>query len=164
LLVADFRSVRFWDAVSGAYLNQIPTEVPMVMDATFSPDGIMVTLGGCLEQTANGDCSRGVVEIWDVTTMTLLQTIETDMDRVFDVAFSPDGFYVAGAVGASVDIWGVGTGLKATTVTGFEGMVWNIAFSPAFHMDGYTLASLDTGNRVLLWDVDLPTAATTSNG
>ena len=165
LLVADFRSIRFWDASSGSYLNRIPTQVPLVTDATFSPDGIMVAVSGCLEQAANGGCATGVVEIWDVTTMTLLQTIETPADQVFDVAFSPDGFYVAGAVGPSVEIWGVGTGLKASTVTGFDNnMVWNIAFSPAFSADGYTLASLDMGNRVLLWAVDLPTAATTSNG
>lgn len=163
LLVADFVSVRFWDARNGAMLNSIPTQMPIIRDATFSPDGIMVALGGCLEQTTNGQCARGIVEIWDVTTMTLLQSIETT-DRVLDVAFSPDGFYVGGAVGATVEIWGAGTGLKATTLTEFETMVWNIAFSPAFRAEGYTLASLDTGNRVLLWDVALPTAATTSNG
>src|SRR5262249_12401300 len=74
-------------------------------------------------------------------------------DKVFDMAFSPDGRLLASAsADRTVRLWEVATGREMAVLRGHENSVWPVVFSP----DGRRLASTDRDDRaVRLWD---PTA------
>jgi WD40 repeat protein len=163
LMAADHEAVKFWDVTSGALLNTIPTNINSISDATFSPDGMMVAIGGCAQTTA-GSCLFGTIEIWNVVTMSLIRAMQVEGGQVMAVDFTPDGLYVAGAAGATVQFWGAATGLNAATLTGFDAIVTNFMISELYTADAYQVATVDMNNMLLIWQVALPTAATTSNG
>ncbi|HEX3525512.1 MAG TPA: WD40 repeat domain-containing protein, partial [Thermoanaerobaculia bacterium] len=72
-------------------------------------------------------------------------------DRVFSVAFSPDGKLLASASGdKTIILWDVGNRKPLTTLVGHKGDVYDVAFSP----DGKRLASASQDKTVILWDVD----------
>lgn len=124
----------------------------------FSPDGEMLA-------SAN---FRGTVTLWDIKTEKVLRTLETPADSLGYsgcMAFSPnrkalawaDGYGVGGdehgvdygkKVGV-VLLLDVKTGKQIRQLTGLDGMVDSVAFTP----DGKTLASL-TYTEIKLWDVE----------
>ena len=82
----------------------------------------------------------------------------SDRDRA--IAFSPDGqlFAVASAIG--IYLYDVATSRERTLLTGHDGAVQAVAFSP----HGTTLASGAYDNTVKLWDVATRTEITTLEG
>ena len=66
-----------------------------------------------------------------------------------DVAFSPDGSYLASSGNRLVKIWDVSTGKLLRTIDGAAETVISVAFSP----DGTRLASAGRDSAVHLWDV-----------
>src|SRR5262249_42088792 len=73
-------------------------------------------------------------------------------ERVYGVAFSPDGATLASAsYDQTVVLWDVKTRKpRAEPLRGHTGVVRSVAFSP----DGGTLASASYDETVILWDVN----------
>ena len=75
------RTVRLWDAATGAALQTLEGHSGWVTSVAFSPDGRQV-VSGSYDKT---------VRLWDAATGAALQTLEGHSKSVSSVAFTPDG-------------------------------------------------------------------------
>jgi WD40 repeat protein len=86
-----------------------------------SPDGRLVAAGGM---------SDGSVYIWNTSNGKRRFVLEGHADEVRDVAFSPDGHYLAsGSEDGTVRLWDVQTGKLARQITGFTQEINGVEFS-----------------------------------
>jgi WD40 repeat protein len=79
------KTVRLWDAGTGAARGTLEGHSSWVWSVAFSPDGKLVVSG-------SGDKT---VRLWDAGTGAARGTLEGHLSRVTSVAFSPDGKLVA---------------------------------------------------------------------
>lgn len=127
------RTVRLWDAQTGAQRGLLTGHTANVLAVKFSPDGRL--LASCGDDDA--------LRLWDAHTQ---KQIGKTMVGWNSVAFSPDGQAVAATtkdVKNGVQIWNVAT-QRQLKILPQSAAVFAIAFSP----DGKTLAT--GGNEILL--------------
>jgi WD40 repeat protein len=75
------KTVRLWDAATGALQQTLEGHTHWVTSVAFSPDGKQVVSGS----------NDNTVRLWDAATGALQQTLEGHTRWVTSVAFSPDG-------------------------------------------------------------------------
>jgi WD40 repeat protein len=144
------RTVRVWDAASGAELLVLKGQVVGSRGVFFSPDGTR------LAAVADDE----TVRIWDADTGKELRVLRGHADAVTSVAFSPDGTHLATAsVDRTARTWDADTGDVVRTLGSRQGKVTAVALSPdgttvaAVHEDGTTLSEVASGtSRGLLLD------------
>jgi Tol biopolymer transport system component len=142
------KSVRLWDAQSGALLRTLEDHSGGLGSIAFSPDG----------KTGASDKINGPVKVWDVQTGALKYTLTIYGQRL---AFSPDGLTLAAQNGDSeIKLWDAQTGTLKQTLSPYEQAqdrsrrfeIRDIAFSP----DSTTLAGaggvLNQTGEIVLWD------------
>jgi WD40 repeat protein len=78
------RTVRLWDAATGALQQTLKGHSAEVTSVAFSPDGTQVVSGS----------DDRTVRLWDAATGALQQTLEGHSGTVTSVAFSPDGKHI----------------------------------------------------------------------
>ncbi len=72
-------------------------------------------------------------------------------DAVYDLAFSPDGRWLAsGSYDKTVKLWDVSEGRAVATLRGHQDQVFRIAFSP----DGAFLATCSGDGTTIVWNID----------
>jgi WD40 repeat protein/tRNA A-37 threonylcarbamoyl transferase component Bud32 len=93
---------------------------------------------------------RATVNVYNPRTKQAVVELGTTADAVWDVAFSPDGKWLAAAGDSdkTVHVWEVATWTKVVTLTGAADAFRSLAFSP----DGRTLAGGSVDGAVYLWD------------
>ena len=78
------------------------------------------------------------MKVWDTSTGREIVTLRGHSDRVYCVAYSPDGrLLVTGGADQVLKVWDVATGRERLTLRGHSGPVEDVAFSP----DGGRIAS-----------------------
>jgi eukaryotic-like serine/threonine-protein kinase len=136
--------VTVWDAASGKKLFSKPAGVELVWGVAFSPDSKRLVWGGG-ETSSPGD-----MQIWDAQTGKPLSKFPQPTG-VVQVAFSPDGTRVAGAVymPGLVKIWDAWTGVELHALPlGSNDQPWSLAYSP----DGRRLYTGGTARSMKVWD------------
>ena len=111
----------------------------IVGEVAYSPDGNRLAVA-----------SGTGIWLYDAHTGKELSLLTGHTERVFTVAFSPDGSIIAsGSQDNSVMLWNAITGKHKQTLIGHENIVTRVAFNPK----GNILASASFDSTVRLWDV-----------
>lgn len=133
------KTVRLWDAATGATRFTLKGHSGDVNAVTFSPDGNLVA-------SVSYDLTA---RLWDAATGASCFILKGHSGGVNAVVFSPDGSSVASASDDStVRLWEAATGATRFTLEGHKRDVTAVVFSP----DSKLVASASTDNSVRLWD------------
>ena len=126
--------LRIFDAESGKPVLSLPGQISVC----FSPNSKHFVTG------AEGKTAT----VWDVKTGKPLRTIQHS-GQVADVAYSPDGKWVASTNGKKVRIWEAGSGDEKWTLEGHTRGVHHLCFSP----NGNRLATASEDQTLKVWDM-----------
>ncbi|KAL2887333.1 Vegetative incompatibility protein HET-E-1 [Ceratocystis lukuohia] len=122
------KTVKIWDATSGACLRTLEGHGGWVASVAFSNDG---------QRLASRSYDM-TVKIWDATSGACLRTLEGHDQQVTSVAFSNDGQRLAsGSYDKTVKIWDATSGVCLQTIEGHDGEMTSVALSN----DGQNLRS-----------------------
>ena len=153
LATAGFdNTARFWDVANGQQVAQmIHPQLESINDKTHTistrggwVDAVSFSLDGRYVATAN----EAAVVIWAVPTGREVRRLE-DASDVEDVAFSPDGQWIAaGGRDKMVRIWEFRTGRPNQQMSLAE-EINAVAFSP----DGKFLAAAGSGRTARVWEL-----------
>jgi WD40 repeat protein len=113
----------------------------------FSPDGTVLA-------SAGGNTEDFAIRLWDVASGVFVRTLEAHTSIVWDVAFSPDGRWLASVSSdGTAKIWDWRTGSVVKSLD-FPDQVVSVAFSP----DGRTLVvgGVDGFPNASVWTFSVP--------
>jgi WD40 repeat protein len=134
------RTVRVWDAATGAEVACLRGHEGRVASVAFDPAG---------RRLASSSRDR-TVRVWDAATGAAVACLRGHWSPVASVAFDLTGRRLAsGSYDNTVRVWDAATGAEIACLRGHEREVMSVAFDPT----GRRLASgADDGTR--LWDVE----------
>lgn len=143
------KTARIWDAGTGDRLLRINHEKEAYC-AAFSPDGAKLAVAG----------EAGKITIYDTKSGDALVNMTSD-ETVALLAYSPNGngkflatvgkeLAFGGKEQAIATIWDVSSGKVVQSLTGHNGIIQDLAFSP----DGKLLATVGTDSTIRLWDYE----------
>jgi WD40 repeat protein len=113
-----------------------------VLDLALSPDGRTVV--------TSGYGSGGIITFWDALGQVPPVPVEKHTDRVWMVAFSPDGQTLASASwDGTLGLWNVKERRNLALLRGHKTDLSSVAFSP----DGRTVATSSQDTTVRLWNL-----------
>jgi WD40 repeat protein len=139
------KTIRLWDAATGAALQTLEGHSNEVTSVAFSPVGKVIVSGS----------HDNTVRLWDAATGAALQTLEGHSTQVTSVAFSPDGkVVVSGSEDHAVRLWHAATGATLQTLEGHSSWVKSVAFSQDGKVERSLFCSKDwiaEGEGKILW-------------
>ena len=134
------KTLRLWDATTGAEIRQFAGLTSSVRSVAFSPDG-RFALSGSSDKT---------LRLWDMATGEEIRQFSGHTEYVTSVAFSPDGrFGLSGSWDKTLRLWDVKTGEEIRRFSGHSKHVTSVAFSS----DGRFALSGSEDNTLRLWNV-----------
>ena len=123
---------------------------------------VVAVVLGAASGSAAAQGQRGVIGGDNAATLEAVMRLESALQEVYTVAFSPDGALIAAGGYADcapdadrftcpgrVVVWTVAGGAVAVELGGHNGPVISLAFSP----DGTRLAALGTDGQIYVWSM-----------
>jgi len=133
------KTLRLWDAVSGAHLNTLKGHSDSILSVSFSPDGTRIVSGS----------SDKTLRLWDAVSGVHLNTLKGHSDLIWSVSFSPDGTrIVSGSSDETLRLWDAVSGAHLNTLKGHSDWIRSVSFSP----DGTRIVSGSDDRTLRLWD------------
>ncbi len=118
-------------------------QIGRVHALAFSPDGSLLAVGGRDKR----------IYLWEVSSWTLLATSPAGKAPIFDLAFSPDGAFLAAAEGGAtgqVSIWKI----EAPSVPSLNASFPFSSFSVEFSPDGSLIVAGGENGYLKVWRTD----------
>jgi len=132
------RVIHLWNPQTGAVITEIGPRPLAKTSASLSPDGLRLV----------SNSGGGPARIWNTATGELIATLEAD-DTIQTIAFSPNGKWIAAAIGLNVRLWD-SNGKHIADWEGPDESITSLAFSPDSTM--LATGSAD-GFNVWIWRV-----------
>ncbi|MEM9752997.1 MAG: hypothetical protein AAF916_06385 [Planctomycetota bacterium] len=127
----------------------------VVKVGAYSPDGRSIATGSIFPRLGNGGVdlrnSAGTVLIWDAQSGVVQQTFDDQVGFVLDLAYSPDGRFIASSSMTpdhNFVVWEAATGAVVKRPGSHDGHVYALAYSP----DGRYLLSGGIEGDIKIWD------------
>jgi hypothetical protein len=136
--------IKLWDVATGEERRILWTGAIRPVDAlVFSPDGKWLASSTCVREDPKADCEQpavGQIQLWELATGALRQTISAHWGAIWALAFSPNGRLLASAgEDALVHVWEIKTGSRVFSI---KNGIWGVPFHAiAFSPDGQLLAT-----------------------
>lgn len=132
------KTVRIWDARTGATLVVLSGHGSKIRSAAYSPDGTRVV-------TASKDRTA---RIWDATTGKTLAVLPHP-DAVYSAAFSPDGRHIVTSSRDKIArVWDAASGAQLLMLTGHRDIAGSASYSP----DGTRIVTSSYDGTARIWD------------
>ena len=133
------KTIRIWDARSGAFIRTLQGHTGEVNSVTWSPDG---------QQIASAS-QNSTIRLWDAASGKHLRIFKGHIRPVLSVTWSPDGQRLASASGdKTIRLWDATSGEHLQILEEHNALVNSVAWSP----DGQRLASTSEDKTICLWD------------
>jgi len=145
------KTVKVWDAESGAELMTFRGHENQVGPVSFSPDGKKI-VSGSMDST---------VRVWDLATGEELMCLRGHEGGT-GARFSPDGEQIVsfGEDDTTIKVWDAATGSQAMSLSGHDMAVCSVGFSPS----GTQIVSGSKDKSAKLWDAVTGTNLMTLRG
>jgi WD40 repeat protein len=131
-------TIRVWDPAVGAELRRAAAGRFPLSFLAFSADGALLASGG-----------RDSLRVWDPATLRELRRFGSLAGSHDRAALSPDGRILASMADGGVRLWETATGVPRAILGGAED---EFVRDPVFLGDGATIAAMDRGTSIRLWD------------